>query len=425
MAASKPPAPRRRPSARTRAPSKTGRGETSRSLVRLLDDDLDHYTVHDWRVRNLRLYDELVDLGFVDPHVVPAEAHRFLTEALIQVMNGAATDPQNAGHVRAQNENILHFGLAARVPKRTLTIALAAGFIHDLNKAMGEPLRQDELGVRDVRGRLVPMMTTMAQIVGLNHLGERTRSTLAAATRLSKGALDREVFAAIDRCIVHHGLGSSRFIRELVAGKNPWWGEEFVDPVTGVQKLVHPAQPPLTLESVIHDLADSTQQMQGGAAWLMKYPAGFWRGSGRSLADMLSGGDPDADAAVPMSLRLQIDVETATCREIIVSAEAANIIDAALAVKLLDAVGEATRSSRQWIEDDAEYLADRDGESVYHDLGRALGVAPETARDKLAATISGTPEADELETVLWRSGRRVDLQRARDLAHRILGPTEG
>lgn len=424
MAASKPPPPRRRSSTRTRAPSKVGRGDTSRSLVRLLDDDLDHYTVHDWRGRNLRLFDELVELGLVDAHVLPPESHRFLTEALIQVMNGAATDPQNAGHVRAQNENVLHFGLAAGVPKRTLTIALAAGFVHDLNKAMGEPLRQDEWGVRDARGKLVPMMTTMAQIVGLNHLGERTRSTLVAATRLSKGALDRDVFAAIDRTIIHHGLGSSRFIRELVDGKNPWWGEEFVDPSTGIRKLVHPAQPPLTLESVIHDLADSTQQMQGGAAWLMKYPAGFWRGSGRSLADMLSGGDPHADAAVPMSLRLQIDVETATCRELVQAAEVAGIIDVPLGVKLLDAVGEATRSSRQWIEDDPEYLADRDGESVYHDLGRALGLPPESARDRLASTMPGTPEADELETVLWRSGRRVDLGRARDLAHRILGPIE-
>src|SRR6185295_17385277 len=134
--------------------------------------------------------------------------------------------------------------------------------------------------------------------------------------------------------------------------------------------------PPNSLESVIHDLADSTQQMQGGAAWLMKYPAGFWRASGRSLADMLSGGSVESSTlgSVPLSLRLQIAVETATCEEIIVVAEEAQLIDLDRGRALRKAVDEATDSSALWIEDTPEYLADPDGVSVYHDVGRALGV---------------------------------------------------
>lgn len=365
--------------------------------------------------------EELIHLDLFDPEVVPREAHLHLTESLIQVLNGAATDPQNAGHVRAQNENVLHFGLAAAVPKATLTIALEAAFIHDLNKAVGERLRQDEWSVRDRRGRALAVMTSMAQIVGLNHLGERTRGVIEAAVRLPAGALDPEVARSIDRTIIHHGLGSSRFIGALVDGKNAWWGSEFVDPATGERRLYHPIQPPLTLESVIHDLADSTQQMQGGAAWLMKYPAGFWRGSGRSLRDMLSGSGGAEDGGVPMSLAVQIEVETATCRGIIESAVLAGIVDRELAERLALAVEEAIASSRRWIDGSPDYLAGEGGESAYHDLARALGISPEQAVARLEAAISGTQEADELIGLLWTSGRRVDLERARALTRRICG----
>lgn len=391
------------------------------SLVELLDDQLDEYTVGDWRARNVRLVELLAELGLYDPHAVPYEAHRLLTDSLIHVLNGAATDPQNAGHVRAQNENVLHYGLAAKVPKLALTIALEAGMIHDLNKAMGEPLRQDAFAVRDPSGKPLRLMTTMAQIVGLNHLGERTRTALESATKLNAGALDAEIAQQIDRTVIHHGIGSSRFIQDLLSGKNPWWGEEFVDPSSQAKKLIHPDQPENSIESVIHDLADSTQQMQGGAAWLMKYPAGFWRASGRSLADMLSSGNVESSTlgSVPLSLRLQIAVESATCEDIIIVAEEAKIIDPVRGRALRKAVDEATDSSALWIEDNPSYLADPSGVSVYHDVGRSLGVRPEEALAKLKRAVAGSPEANELEPLVWESGRRVDLDRARALAHKI------
>lgn len=407
-----------------RAPSKTEsqpQAQPQPSLLELLDDQLDEYTVGDWRARNLRLTEVLAELNLYDPHAVPHGAHRMLTDSLIHVLNGAATDPQNAGHVRAQNENVLHYGLAAKVPKLALTIALEAGMIHDLNKAMGEPLRQDAYAVRDPSGKPLRLMTTMAQIVGLNHLGERTRNALEAATRLTEGALDAEIAKQIDQTVVHHGIGSSRFIQDLLNGKNPWWGEEFVDPQSQVKKLVHPEQPGNTIESVIHDLADSTQQMQGGAAWLMKYPAGFWRASGRSLADMMSSGNVESSTlgSVPLSLRLQIAVESATCEDIIIVAEEAGIIDMLRGRELRKAVDEATDSSALWIEDNPNYLADPNGVSVYHDVGRSLGVRPEEALAKLKLAIAGSREANELEALVWESGRRVDLDRARALAHKI------
>lgn len=417
MARVRPSPPRRRKP--LRPPPKEAVQSTS--LVDLLDDELDEYSVGDWRARNLRLTQILVDLGVYDDKAVPAESHRLLTDSLIHLLNGAATDPQNAGHVRAQNENVLHYGLAATVPKTSLTVALEAGFIHDLNKAMGEPLRQDEYGVLDHRGRKLPVMTTMAQIVGLNHLGERTRAAIQSATRLSAGALDPAIAAAIDRTIVHHGIGSSRFIQDLLNGNNPWWGDGFVDERTGERKLTHPEQPPLTIESVIHDLADSTQQMQGGAAWLMKYPAGFWRASGRSLADMMSSGDVESSTqgSIPLSLRLQIVVESATCEEIINVALDQKIIDEDRARALRKAVDEATDSSSQWIDDNPDYLATANGGSVYHDVGRTLGISAQDAHARLKAARAGSQEATELESLVWESGRRVDLDRARSLAQKI------
>jgi hypothetical protein len=409
---------RRRPS---RALPRRARSEEAQ-LLQLFDDKVEEYTVSDWHARNLKLVEVLQTMGVLDREVVPQGTHRALTDHLIHVLNGAAIDPQNAGHVRAQNENVLHYGIAAGLDPQTLAIVLEAGLIHDLNKAVGEPLRQDDFGVRDHRGRLVPIMTTMAQIVGLNHLGERTRRAIDGATRLKSGKLAPEIARRIDLTIVHHGLGSSRFIQDLIDGKNSWWGEEFVEPETHKRKLVHPPQPPLTLESLINDLADSTQQMQGGAAWLLKYPAGFWRASGRSLADMISGREQGVDQDIPMSLRLQIAVETETCHAIIGQALDASIIGAELSVPLIAAIQEAIESSERWIEDSPEYLARKDGESVYHDVARALGISAEEARARMLQAEAGTPERDDLDALVFDSGRRVDLDRARALVKRLLEP---
>jgi hypothetical protein len=385
-------------------------------IVELLDDDVVNYSLKAWQKRNLKFYDLLAERKLVDPSIVTPEAQRRLTEALIHYRVGAAIDPQNAGHVRAQNENVVHFGIAAGVSQETLTIAITAGFIHDLNKAIGEPLRHDEWAVRNDKGDIVPVMTTVAQAVGLNHLGARTRRALDDAVH-SKGGFSIEIADRIDRCIIHHGLGSSQFIRDLIDGKNPWWGSEFVD-AAGVRKLLHPAQPPLTVESVIHDLADSTQQMQGGGAWMMKYPSGFWAGSGRSFAEMLSGSVDDGE--VPMSLRRQIEVETLTCHEIIADAQSAGLIDGDRARLLRNAVAEAISWSAEWIDDTEEHLQHAAGRSVYHDLGRRLGLSPHAARSRLRAASPGTPAGDVLEDLIWESGRRVDSDRAAGLAKLIL-----
>ncbi|MEQ8278097.1 MAG: hypothetical protein RMA76_28610 [Deltaproteobacteria bacterium] len=389
----------------------------SGSFVDLLDDDVADYSLADWRRRNLVFYERIVDRGLFEPRMVPFEAHRYLVDTLIRVRVGAATDPQNAGHVRAQNENVVHYAIAADVDAETLAVSLSAGFIHDLNKALGEPLRSDEFAVRDGAGRIVTSMTTMAQIVGLNHLGERTRRALNAATRLRDGPIAPEVADRIDRCIIHHGLGSSRFIQELIDGKNEWWGDEFVDAETGKRKLVHPEQPPLTLESVIHDLADSTQQMQGGAAWLMKYPAGFWRASQRSYFDMLTDTTVPDEGGIAMSLAGQIEVETQTCHAIVDRALAEGVVDEALAARLRGAVGTAIESSVRW--HGCADLASDEGESVYHDVAAVLGITREEALERLRAATPGTPEGDAIEDVIWDSGRKLDRQRARDLAHRI------
>lgn len=392
---------------------------SGRSIVELLDDDVANYTVVEWRRRNLDLFRILADRGLIDEGTVSFEAHRYLTETLIQARVGAATDPQNAGHVRAQNENVLHYGLRAGVAAPVLTVALEAGFIHDLNKALGEPLRTDRWAVKDAAGQIVPAMTTMAQIVGLNHLGERTRRALQGATRLPSGPLSLEVAEAIDLCIVHHGRGSSRFIEDLINGHNGWWGNEFADPATGERRLVHPPQPPLTLVSLIHDLADSTQQMQGGAAWFMKYPAGFWYGLGRSYAEMLSGPGAVGPGAIPVSLLQQVEVESDTCLALIRSGEAQGIIDAARAQRLAAAVDEGARSSRDWLDDSAEALANPEGASVYHDVARVLSITPTTARSLLGSERPGSAESDRLEELIWISGQRLDKARAHQLAAMI------
>lgn len=387
-------------------------------MVDLLDDDVSSYSLADWRRRNVCLYQRLSALGLIDVRVVSVDAFRALNDALIAFRVGAATDPQNASHVRAQNENVIHYAIAGRVPVHVLTISFVAGCFHDLNKAVGEPLRDDDFAVRDGDGRIVPVMTTMAQIVGLNHLGDRTRRAIVHLTRGRGPVVAPSVGQEIDRCIVHHGLGSSRFIRDLVDGRNAWWGTEFVDPHSGRKKLVHPEQPELTLASLIHDLADSTQQMQGGATWLMKYPSGFWRASGRSYLEMLTSPWAE-DMDIPMSLRSQIDVESETCLAMIDRASQAQVVDDTLAETLRAAVGAATRTSRQWVDDSEACLSRADGASVFHDVARDLGVSTEAACALLREAHPGTPDGDVVEEAIWSSARRVERARARALAIQI------
>lgn len=391
-------------------------------LLHLLDDDPAHLSVAEWRERNLLLYTELVRRRLFDPKTVPVAAHRFLTDALINESNPAATDPLNAGHVRAQNANVIHYALALGLAPSRLAIALEAAFIHDLNKSVGEGLRRDRYAVRRHDGRRVEQQETVAACVGLNHLGERTRAALLRATKLPAGRLRPEVAEAIDRCIIHHGLGSSRFIQRLMDGDNEWWGSEFVDPRTGTRLLVHPPMPPLTLESVVHDLADSTQQMQGGVAWLLKYPEGFWREAGLSYWQMLSDPEAEAGRGVAGSLARQIILESATSESIILDARS----DLELSVSETRALGRALeraiRSTREWIDDRPEHLARPAGRSVYHDVARALGGTPKRARAKLEKQGPGHPG---LDAVVWRSARALDLRRIRALARTIEAATPG
>ncbi|MCC7385890.1 MAG: hypothetical protein IT384_28835 [Deltaproteobacteria bacterium] len=387
-------------------------------LVALLDDDPIHYPVEQWRQRNVELYERLAQSGLVDASLVSMEAHRFLTDSLIHAANPAAIDPQNAGHVRAQNENILHYAISLGAPPATLTIALSAGFIHDLNKAVGVRLRRDRYAVREASGAVHPELRTVAESVGLNHLGDLTRAQLEAATRLERGALSREAAEAIDLCIVHHGLGSSRFIQRLIEGRNEWWGDEFVDSETGIRRLIHPANPPLTLESLLHDLADSTQQMQGGTAWLFKYPGGFWRDSRRSYWEMLSAAEPTPGAAIPMSLRQQIDVESETCRRLVREALLDGLISEAAAEALDQAVALARRGTERWIDDRPRTLAKPRAATLYHDIAQSIELSPREVHARLKDL---TPEHSRgtkgrIEAAIWASARRLDTQRARELA---------
>ena len=381
----------------------------------LLDDDVTRYTLADWRARNIELYAILSECCVVDPAVVSASVVQFLGNRLLNPRVGAALDLQNAGHIRAQNENVVYFGLFSGVDRQARTVAFVAGLIHDLNKAFREVLRTDAFAVTDSGGNVVREMTTEARIVGLNHLGDRTRRALEDATKLAHAPLDPEVAHQIDQCIVHHGLGSSRFVRDLVAGINPWWGHEFVDPKTSQRLLHHPPPPPLSLASILHDLADSTQQMQAGLAWLMKYPTGYWSTSGRSFREMLSGGSAD-DGPIPLSLRCQIEVELETSSAIVQKGREQSLLSDTEAERLLEALRLTVESSRRWIRtpDGSDTSP-----TIYTEVAQILGLSIEEAFERMTHMEPGAARSVELERAIWLAARKLDAERAKDLADLI------
>jgi len=120
-----------------------------------------------------------------------------------------------------------------------------------------------------------------------------------------------------------------------------------------------------------------------------------------------------------MSLKHQIRVESGTCKEIIASGLATGVITPEQATGLSEALEAAIAPSLGWVEDDAARLADPDGVTVYHDVARALSITTLEARRRLQESAPGATDNEVIEDLIWRSARRLDSVRARDLTHVI------
>ncbi|MEO1234692.1 MAG: hypothetical protein AAFZ18_37955, partial [Myxococcota bacterium] len=357
--------------------------------------------ISDWRRRGLDLWKAL------GPELcdhVPLECVEALLAELIHPDNPACADAGNAAHVMAQNDNLVVLARWAKAPARELAIALAGGFVHDLNKASGEVLRADRYAVYLRDGSRVETIDSEPLVVGLNHYGERTRAAIFAQV---DDGLPPEVAEAIDACIVHHGLGSSRFIAGLVRGELGFGRDDFLSEDTE-PRFILPDQPPLTLASVLHDLADSVQQMQAGAAWVSKYPLGYWRSSGSSWHQLLSGDGQDGD--VPTGLEGQLRVELSTCQAILRRAIEAGIVNRSLALRLERGVEALIGGGRAWVDARDETLLLPRGETVYHQLAAALGGTSQDARELLEQLRPG--DDPRLDARILRAAQTLDAARA-------------
>lgn len=374
------------------------------AMTPLSDLDWGVKRIEDWRRRGLDLWRALgPELG---AHV-PLSCVEALLSELIHRDNPACGDAANATHVMAQNDNLVVLARWAKAPPRDLAVALTAGFVHDLNKATGESLRADRYAVHDADGRRLKTMSTEALVVGLNHYGERTRR--AIARRVDDG-LAPDIGEAIDTCIVHHGLGSSRFIAGLVRGELGFGRDDFLAP-SGEPRYVLPEQPALTLPSVLHDLADSVQQMQAGAAWVSKYPLGYWRTSGSSWFQLLSGDGQGGD--VPTGLEGQLRVELSTCQAILRRAIDAGIVNRSLALRLERGVEALVSGGRAWVDAREETLQLPRGETIYHQLAAALGGKSADACLLLERLRPG--DDPNLDARILRAAQSLDAARARQL----------
>lgn len=358
-----------------------------------------------WRRRGLDLWGAL---GSDLAHFVSTSAVEALLEALIHPDNPACHDASNAAHMMAQNDNLVVLARWADAPADVVATALAAGLIHDLNKAPHEPLRRDGYAVRTSEGALVEHMASEPIVVGLNHYGERTRATLQRL--VEAGQLAEPMAAGIDRCIVHHGFGSSRFIRALVEGKVSWGRADFLDE-NARPRFRLPVQPRPTLATVLHDLADSAQQMQAGVAWVSKYPMGYWKDTGASWAELLSG---DAESGnVPTGLSGQLRTELETCQSILRQAIEFNIVNRALALRLERGVEALVAAGRSWVDERPETLGLPHGETVYHHLAQSMGGSASATRAHLLGVRPG--EEPALDARIIKAAHALDEARALQL----------
>ena len=368
--------------------------------------------VEDWRRRGLDLWRALE--AELSPFV-PTAAIEQLLGRLIRSDNPACMDRGNAAHVMAQNDNVVVLARWGETPPSALALALAGGFVHDLNKAPGEPLRQDAFRVRRQDGAGVPTIHSPAEVVGLNHYGARTRAALDGL--VTGGLLGEDVAAAIDRVILHHGFGSSRFVRALVAGQLAWGKDDYLDE-DGRARYAFPSQPPTTLASVLHDLADSAQQMQVGPAWIAKYPLGYWRKRPASWLEHLTG--ELEEHGIPFGLKAQMRAERATGQAILSHAVEARILSESTALKLDRGVEALIAAGRDWVDDREEVLHLPRGTTVYHQLGQSMGEPAPVIHERLSTLRPG--DDPDLDARLERVAHTLDDARARQLHATILRP---
>jgi len=359
-------------------------------------------SISEWRRRNIEIYAQLLREGYVDPETLSAGIVQLICEELINESNPAAQDSLNAGHIRSQNENILFLAAMAKISPRDLAICITAGFIHDLNKAVGDPLRQDRYAVRYKTGTKVRKQTNLALSVGLNHLGNRTRKVLDAVHKRHPSDIHHQVAREIDECIIHHGIGSSRFIRGLFNGENPWWRDVYWNERDCAPNYLHPSQPSSSVCTVVHDLADSAQQMQGDSGWLQKYPFGYWAESNLSFWQMFWDCRPLKKIHVAQSLAEQVVLESQTCAEILEQAHTLKLLTKSQLTRLEVAVRSIAQSSKQWLTRSVQKSLPP-GQSLLTDLIRETGYSETKLKAELKKLRPHDSESHILKEVIARS----------------------
>lgn len=369
------------------------------NILKLRDNAV---SIAEWRLRNQEIYSQLGREGYVDTSALPPRIVKAICEELITDSNPAAQDALNAGHIRSQNENILFLAAMANISPRDLAVCITAGFIHDLNKTVGEPLRQDRYAVRNRTGQKIKKQTTIALSVGMNHLGNRTRKVLSQIGKANRRDLRPKIVREIDECIVHHGIGSSLFIQGLFTGQNPWWKDVYWDAASDLPSFIPPPQPPDSVSTIIHDLADSAQQMQGDSGWVQKYPFGYWTESNLSFWQMFWACRHKNRIHVARSLAEQVIIETQTCRTILESARASNLLSESQLLRLEVGVHVIAQSSKRWLTPNVQQTM-APGYSLLTDLARDLGLSESRLKSELKKRQPRDYESHPIKEAIIRS----------------------